>query len=148
MNPVTPISEGLFTNLDPNATRLIGSRCADCGYHAFPALDACPRCCGTSVEKVELHRRGTLWTWTKQCFMPPSPPYSGPETTFEQFQPFLLGLVELPGQCRVMSRLLLEDEDAVEIGMDLELTLFPYTTDDEGATRMAYAFRPVTAGVA
>jgi uncharacterized OB-fold protein len=144
MNDATPISEGLFTSLDPGSTRLIGSRCADCGYHAFPALNACPSCCGTSVEKVELHHRGKLWTWTRQCFMPPSPPYAGPESP-EQFRPFLLGMVELPGQCRVMSRLIMEDEDAVEIGMELELTLFPYTTNDEGATRMAYAFSPATA---
>ena len=143
MNAVVPISEGVFTSLDPNETHLIGSLCSNCGYHAFPALNTCPRCCGTSVEEVQLHRRGTLWTWTKQHFMPPSPPYSGPEDSWETFRPFLLGMVELPGQCRVISRLLVEDESAIAIGMEMELTLFPYTTDKEDVTRMAYAFREI-----
>jgi uncharacterized OB-fold protein len=143
MNAAIPISEGIFTSLDPNKTRLIGSLCSSCGHHVFPALAACPRCCGRSIEKVELHRRGTLWTWTKQCFMPPSPPYDGPESAPEQFQPFFLGMVELPGQCRVMSRLLFEDETSIGIGMPLELTLFTYAQSSKGVSRVAYAFRPV-----
>ena len=74
---------------------------------------------------------------------PYPPPYSGPEDSWETFRPFLLGMVELPGQCRVISRLLVEDESAIAIGMEMELTLFPYTTDKEGVTRMAYAFREI-----
>jgi len=143
MNQAIPIAEGLFTSLDPTVTQLIGSRCTECGSHSFPRMDSCPRCCSRSVEPVELSRTGTLWTWTRQSFMPPSPPYRGPETSHETFQPFLMGMVELPGQCRVIGRLQLADEDRIEIGMKLELTLFPYTSDKDGNTLMNYAFTNV-----
>jgi len=66
MNQKKPITEGLFTSLDPTQTQLIGSVCTDCGNYSFPRQYGCSRCCGTAVEAVELDRRGTLWTWTTQ----------------------------------------------------------------------------------
>jgi uncharacterized OB-fold protein len=43
-----------------------------------------------------LARRGTLWTWTIQCFRPKSPPYAGDA---ESFEPYGVGYVELPARC-------------------------------------------------
>ena len=77
--------------------------------------------------------------------MPPSPPYNGPEDSWETFKPFLLGMVELPGQCRVITRLMLEKPEDIEIGMDMELTLFPYREDNDGNMLLSYAFRSTDA---
>jgi uncharacterized OB-fold protein len=143
MSKAGPIGEGLFTSLDAGTTHLIGSRCRDCGYHCFPVSPSCARCCGSSMQQVELGRRGTLWTWASQSFMPPSPPYCGPEDSADSFEPFLLGFIELPGECRVLSRLLYTGSREPEIGEEMELTLFAYRTGENGITLMAHAFRPV-----
>ena len=53
------------------------------------------------VEPYKLSRRGKLWSWTSQGFLPKEPyegPGSGPGEGPPDFQPFLLGYVELPGE--------------------------------------------------
>src|SRR5215217_4680417 len=95
-----PIAEGLFT-WPADEPRLIGSRCANCGTTTFPAQSSCPRCTSTDVSEHLLARRGTLWTWTVQGFRPKSPPYEGND----DFVPYSVGYVELPGEAEVESLL-------------------------------------------
>jgi len=134
-----PVAEGVFTwpSDDP---QLIGSRCADCGMVTFPAQDSCPRCASTAMEETLLARRGTLWAWTTQSF-PPPPPYSGP--TGKDFVPFGVGLVQLDDVIRVEGRLTENDPEKLQFGMDVELTMIPFTTDDEGNELVTFAFQPV-----
>lgn len=108
----------------------------------FPAQKSCPACCGEDVKTIEMSRRGILWTWTIQSFMPNKPPYTGPETP-ETFKPFGVGYVELPGETRVEARLACRDLGKLRIGMDMELAVEKYTEDAEGNQVMAYFFRPV-----
>ena len=77
-----------------------------------------------------------------QRFRPKSPPYTGPE----EFEPFALGYVELPGVVIVESRLVDVEFDELKIGMEMELVLVPFSMEDEGRQVMTYAFRPVTGG--
>lgn len=135
-----PIAEGLFT-WPSNDPRLLGSRCRACGVVTFPAQSSCPACSANDSETIELERRGTLWTWTVQNFLPNRPPYDGPETP-ETFKPFAVGYVELPGQTRVETRIKTEDIDKLAIGMELELVVEPYTKRD-GKDVVAYFFQPV-----
>jgi uncharacterized OB-fold protein len=107
---------------------LLGSECSVCGTVAFPAQAACPRCTSTDVVERALARRGTLWSWTVQRFRPKSPPYAGPE----EFEPYGVGYVELPGEVRVEARLTLST--GLRIGMEMELTMI---------SEAAFAFRPV-----
>ncbi len=86
-------------------------------------------------------RRGRLWAWTIQDFPPPSPPYSGP--TGADFVPFGVGYVELPGEVKVETRLTESDPDALTIGMEMELVVVPFRTDDDGTEVVTFAFRPV-----
>ena len=109
---------------------LLGSECRTCGTVTFPRQAACPRCTSTDVTERRLARRGTLWSWTIQRFRPKSPPYTGPE----EFEPYGVGYVELPGEVRVEARLTESDPSKLEIGMEMELTLI------EDA---AFAFKPV-----
>jgi uncharacterized OB-fold protein len=88
-----------------------------------------------------LPRRGRLWAWTTQDFPPPSPPYTGP--TGKDFVPFGVGFVELPGEVRVESRLTESDPDVLVAGMEMELVLVPFRTDDDGNEIVTFAFRPV-----
>jgi len=87
-----------------------------------------------------LPRRGRLWAWTTQEFPPPCPPYAGP--TGDAFVPFGVGYVELGGEVKVETRL--TEAGGLRVGMDMELVLVPFRTDDEGNEVVTFAFRPVS----
>jgi len=132
------VAEGVFTwpSDDP---QLIGSRCSACGIVTFPVQDSCPRCASIEMKEHRLPRRGRLWAWTTQEFAPPSPPYAGP--TGDAFVPFGVGYVELAGEVKVETRL--TRADALRIGMEMELVVVPFRTDDDGNEVVTFAFRPV-----
>jgi uncharacterized OB-fold protein len=116
---------------------LIGSECRQCGVVAFPRQGSCAACTSSDVAERRLARRGTLWTWTVQCFPPKSPPYAGDPDAFE---PYGVGYVELPGEVRVEARLTEADPERLRIGMSMELVLIPAPGGDGAVT---YAFTPV-----
>ena len=120
--------------------RLIGGKCASCAAVAFPLLPSCPRCGATEVERHLLSRRGTLHTWTTQDFLPKEPYASG--ETVETFRPYGVGLVQLGDEVRVEARLTESDPQALAFGMEVELAIVPFRTDDDGTEVMTYAFRP------
>ena len=138
-----PIGEGIFTWPADNPA-LLGSRCKECGRAAFPPQDSCAACCSTDVEIEELPRRGTLWTWTVQRFMP-KPPYNSGETQ-EDFKPYGVGYVELPGGVRVEGRLTENDPGRLEIGLEMELVFYPFRKDEDGTSVINFAFRPAGSG--
>jgi len=49
--------------------------------------------------------------------------------------------VELGGEVRVETRL--TDTEGLRVGMEMELVLVPFRTDDEGNEVVTFAFRPV-----
>ena len=132
-----PVSlhDGVVTGT-ADAPELVGSRCRRCGVVAFPRQASCAACTSSDVEERRLARRGTLWTWTIQCFAPKSPPYDGPV----DFAPFPLGYVELTGEVKVETRLVDVTPDQLRIGMPMELVLIPAPGADD---TMTYAFRPI-----
>ena len=128
--PAEPVAPGLFT-WPAEEPRLIGSRCHDCGAVTFPARGSCPACTSLAVEERLLGRTGTLWSWTVQRFRPKAP-YAGPD----EFEPYGVGYVELPGEVRVEARLTVADPDRLRIGMPMELVVVPW------GDRVTYAFAP------
>ncbi len=135
-----PVAEGVFT-WPADEPQLIGSCCSACGMVTFPTQDSCPRCASTAMEETLLARRGTLWAWTTQGFPPPAP-YAGPTGT--DFVPFGVGYVELPGEVKVETRLTENDPEVLRNGMEMELVVVPFRTDDDGNEVVTFAFRPVT----
>jgi uncharacterized OB-fold protein len=121
--------------------QLIGSRCGPCGATTFPRQNRCPRCSSAEMSDLLLPRQGTLVSWTTQGFLP-GPPYAGRETP-TTFTPFAVGLVQLSDVIRVEGRLTENDPAKIQFGTDVELTMVPLTTDDEGNEVMTFAFRPV-----
>jgi uncharacterized OB-fold protein len=139
--PVTePIAEDLFTWPDPEPA-LIGGRCADCGHYTFPLRAGCPFCGGESVQRQRLGRQGTLWTWTTQGFLP-KPPYAGQFADPDNFEPWYVGLVEIPGQLRVESVLVDCDENSLSIGMPMRLVVIPFRKAESGVDIVTFAFAP------
>ncbi|MBN3454098.1 OB-fold domain-containing protein [Mycobacterium sp. DSM 3803] len=123
--------------------QLIGSRCADCSATTFPAQARCPRCSGANTAEALLPRQGTLIAWTTQRF-PPGAPYKGP--TGKDFVPFGVGLVQLGDVVRVEGRLTENDPAKLQFGMDVELTMVPFTTDEDGNEVVTFAFKPAGSG--
>jgi uncharacterized OB-fold protein len=140
MTTQVPVTTGIFT-WPSDEPQLIGTRCVSCGLMAFPAYGACPRC-GSATEEALFDRRGTLWTWTTQEFIPKSPPYAIVETE-ETFVPYSVGYVEFEGQGRIEGRIIGCAPSDLRIGMEMEVVVVPFMVDDEGREVMTYAFRPV-----
>ncbi|MCA0892416.1 Zn-ribbon domain-containing OB-fold protein [Microbulbifer agarilyticus] len=136
----TPIAEGLFT-WPSKEPALLGSRCQQCNIAEFPQKPSCPACGSVDVQVEELPRRGTLWTWTIQGFMPKKP-YRSDETP-ETFTPYGVGYIELPGAVCVESRLLENSPEKLKIGMEMELVVETFRHDESGNPVMSFAFKAV-----
>ncbi len=128
---MTPIAEGIYTDAD--WPRLLSGRGRGSGRIVFP----CPP--GNLFEPVPLSREGTVWSFTIQRFRPKTPPYAGPE----DFEPYAVAYVELPGEVIVEARLVDVAFDAIKIGMPVTLKFIPFTSGQGGAPVMIHAFAPV-----
>lgn len=137
MPEAKPLHEGLFTWPAPTPS-LIGSRCIDCGEHAFPSQDACRACSGQNMTSADLGSEGTLWTWTVQSFMPKTPYHT--DETPETFRPYGVGYVELACGLKVESRLKENTPDELKIGMPMKLEIITVRKDDEGSDLLTFQF--------
>lgn len=134
-----PFAPDVFTGPE-DAPQLIGARCPACSAVTFPAQAFCPRCGGGEMEKRLLPRRGRIWTWTTQEFLPKEP-YAGGETQ-ETFRPFGVGLIQLGDEIKVEARLTESDPQKLRIGDEVELTLIPFRIDGDKQI-VTFAFKPV-----
>ena len=133
----TPIDSSIAT-WHESELRLLGGRCESCGTVTFPRLDGCPRCGQDVIEQLPLATRGTLWTWTTQGF-PVKRPYLGEA----DFEPYLLGYVDLPDGVKVEARLVDCTADQLQIGQAMKLTTFVLPTATDRGDVLGFAFRPV-----
>lgn len=136
-----PVAEGLFTWGD-EGPHLLASRCAFCNLAVFPMQRDCPRCMGEHMDRLELPRRGVLWTFSTQEFPPKAPPYAAPETP-ETFPSYSIGYVEFKDLLRVEGRLTTADPERLRIGMETETVVVPFATAEDGRPLLTYAFQPV-----
>jgi uncharacterized OB-fold protein len=133
MSTQKPITDNLFT-WPSDSPKLIGSKDTETGRYFFPAKNSNHR------EKVELSNKGNLWTWTVQRFLPKTPYIE--QVAPEDFKPYAVGYIELPGEIMVESRLVGIDPKELEIGMEMELTIEPFVKNEEGEELLIFAFKP------
>ena len=137
-----PHPEGVFT-WPSDEPQLIGGRCSACEAVTFPVTGSCARCGSTEVVDHLLPRRGTLYTWTTQDFLPKEPYASG--ETMETFQPYGVGLVQLGDEVKVEARLTEADPEKLDFDQEVELVVVPFRQDDD-TTVVTFAFAPVGEG--
>ena len=77
-----------------------------------------------------------------QGFRPKSPPYEGPA----EFEPYPVGYVELPGEVKVESLLVEVATDQLQIGMQMELVIVPFSSTVSDQPLVTFAFRPLRSG--
>lgn len=134
MGALSPIAPGLWS--DDAEPHLIGGRLPS-GEIVFPFPEGEA---GKDVEPYKLSRQGKLWSWTSQGFLPKEPyegPGSGENEGPQDFEPFLLGYVELPGEVIVETRIADATLEELELGMPMEFCIVPFND-----THTTYAYRP------
>jgi uncharacterized OB-fold protein len=100
------------------------TRCRKCGEIALPPRDFCPVCFASDVEWIDLPRRGTLYAFTQQ------------ERSLRFGKPDVIGVVELPGAGRLLTRILAPLE-SLSIGMKVEVDFL-----DVSGQETLHQFRP------
>jgi uncharacterized OB-fold protein len=114
------------------ATRLIGSRCAACGKHAFPYRDRCADD-GVETQRVELGHEAELYVFT---IVRTKAPFGLP-------QPYAVGYVDLAGEgLRLFMPLDPACIDDFRIGMKLRLSSGPLGLNLNGAPCVRPYFTP------
>lgn len=134
-----PVKQGLVSSTlgDGGEIDLLGSQCNGCGEASIGTNAICLNCGGTAMEEIIFSRQGVLWTYTIVRHRPP-----GEYLGFEDFQPFGLGLVELPEGVRVMVPLE-GDVDRFHIGMQMQLKPWILSASED-KSYLAFRFAPVT----
>ena len=131
---LTPIDPDLWS--DEPEPHLIGGRLPN-GEIVFPMPQGDA---AKDVEPYKLSRKGKLWSWTRQDFCPKEPyqgPGSGPNDGPQDFKPYLIGYVELPGEVIVESRIVDAALEDLSLGMPMEFCVVPFN-----ASHTTFAFRP------
>jgi uncharacterized protein len=116
---------------------LMGTRCRDCGEVFIGKAIACQQCQSENLESIALSRIGKLYSYTINWNKPPGD-YKQPEP----FQPYAVGLVELPEGIRLVSVLTGVDFNKIKIGMTLKLSIEELYKDKDGNTIVTFKFRP------
>jgi len=136
-----PAIDGWFITDESGLPHLIAGRCVQCRTYVFPPrTNNCPNpaCDSDELEQVRLSRRGKVWSYTENRYLPPAP-----YPQVEPFEPFAIAAVELADEGliilgKVVAGTLAED---LKVGKELELALEPLYTDDDGVVRLSHAWR-------
>lgn len=110
---------------------LLGSHCGNCGAHFYPVRVACSGCLHNDLETVRFSTTATLYTFSVVR-----------QSTPEFEVPYALGYVDLPEGVRVMAQLTGRPPEDYEIGMEMELVVQPFGTDEDGNEKTGFRFRP------
>jgi hypothetical protein len=132
-----PVAQDLF-RWSADGAALVGSRCSGCGSHYFPMSVSCrnPACADKTVEEALIGRRGRLYSYTVQCYRPPA------LFGMEPFEPYAIGLVELPEGLRVLGMLTGCELAEIRIGMPVQLRVERLYTDEAGPEVLTYKYAP------
>jgi uncharacterized OB-fold protein len=132
-----PIEEGLFyvPSSEGDEPYLIGAKCKDCGLVTFPKTPVCPRCMKKdTMEEAHLRGKGKLDT------------FSIVQAALPGFQaPSIQAYINLEEGPRIWSLVTgcEPSEEALKIGMDMELVIAKVREGPEGTELISYQFKPV-----
>jgi hypothetical protein len=134
-----PAVEGLFRETD-DGPRLLGSRCGGCGTPYFPKDSVChnPGCDAPAMADADFGPRGKVWSCAIQNYAPPAPVIWD-----EPFQPYAVGLVDMPEGLRVLGRIATGDPEGLKVGGEVELVIEPLATGEDGKPIVSWQFKPL-----
>jgi uncharacterized OB-fold protein len=132
-----PVAEGLFYQPTSPEEKpyLIGSRCASCGYTTFPRIPICPRCAKRdTMGEIHLSGKGKIDSFT--IVWSPLPGFKAPSVQSYITLSEGITIWSLMTDCE-------PSEEALKIGMEVELVIGKVREDAEGNEIISYQFRPV-----
>jgi len=111
-----------------------GSKCNKCGAKYFPPRKVCVKCGSKDMSEYELPRGGRLIAWSIVRY---------PPKEFDEFAPYIVGLVELDDGLRVIAQIVDVEVDQLHVGMRLKSTVRRiYEDGSRGIVRYGYKFIP------
>ncbi len=126
---ITPY-ENIYYHVKEGKPYLIGSRCKNCDYVAFPKRAVCPSCISKdSMKDIELSRTGKIDTFS--ILHVAAPGFS---------VPYVVGYVSLPEGPRIFSMISYSGE-SLEIGDEVELMVGKIREDELGNEVIGYKFK-------
>lgn len=116
--------------------RLLGTYCENCGTSFFPPRKICPKCRRKGrTREVEFSGRGRVFSYTVI--------HVGSKT-FDEYAPYVIGLIELQEGPRVLSQIVDCKPEDVHIGMEVEACFRKlFEQEDGGIISYGFKFRPV-----
>jgi uncharacterized OB-fold protein len=118
---------------------LVGEVCPHCQEKIFPPRDVCPHCGGEAKTRYEFSGRGVGFSYTVMRDAPAG---------YEENLPYTVALVKLEEGPVVTAQLTDLGDQAVEIGMPVEMVTRKLRSDgsERGMLVYGYKFRPVMQG--
>ncbi len=114
---------------------LVGAECTSCGAKLFPPRQVCPECGGTELQAYKFNGRGEVYSHSTLYHAP---------LGYEEFVPYTVALVQLEEGPLVTAQLTDVDNDAVHIGLKVEMVTRKLREEGEdGVIIYGYKFRPV-----
>jgi len=115
---------------------LVGEVCPHCDAKIFPPRDICPECGNEARTSFTFSGRGEVYSFTT-IYDPP--------TGYEEYAPYTVALVKLEEGPMVTAQLTDLGEQAVAIGMPVEMVTRRLRSDgdERGILVYGYKFRPV-----
>jgi uncharacterized OB-fold protein len=117
---------------------LVGEVCPHCQAKLFPPRDVCPECGGEAKTEYQFSGKGEVYSFTVLHDAPAG---------FEAYTPYTVALVKLQEGPMVTAQLTDLGEQAVQIGMPVEMVTRKIRADgdEKGMLVYGYKFRPVLA---
>ena len=114
---------------------LVGEVCPHCNSKIFPPRDVCPECGGEAKTLYTFSGKGEVYSYTTI--------YEAP-SGFDSSAPYTVALVKLDEGPMVTAQLTDVDQDAVQIGMPVEMVTRKMRDDgdERGMIVYGYKFRP------
>ena len=115
---------------------LVGEVCPHCDAKIFPPRDVCPHCGGEAKTQYAFSGKGKIYSYTVMRDAPAG---------YEENIPYTVAVVALDEGPMVTAQLTDLGEEAVEIGMPVEMVTrkIRQDGDERGMLVYGYKFRPV-----
>lgn len=119
---------------------LVGEICPHCEAKIFPPRDVCPDCGKEAKTLYSFSGKGEVYSYTT-VYEPPA--------GYEDFAPYTVALVRLEEGPMVTAQLTDIENEAVEIGLPVEMVTRRLRSDgdERGMLVYGYKFRPVLSKV-
>lgn len=119
----------------PYRYMLVGGKCSNCGKMYYPIKKVCRVCGSRDFEETKLSDKGKLVSFTV---------IRSPPSGYEEYVPYVVGIVELDDGIRVISQIVDCDIKNVRTGMELESAFRITSTDGtSGIVMYGTKFRPI-----